>query len=99
MAKKVMKGKFITFEGPEGSGKSTQGKLLVQYLKSKGKKAIFLREPGGTKLSEKIRRILLDKSNREISPMSEMLLGHTGYWLISALPERCTILVELRQCP
>ena len=69
-----MKGKFITLEGPEGSGKSTQGRLLVQYLKSKGKRAVFLREPGGTSLSEKIRRILLDKANQGICPLSEMLL-------------------------
>jgi dTMP kinase len=69
-----LKGKFITFEGPEGSGKSTQGKLLVKYLKSKGKKAIFLREPGGTAISEKIRRILLDRANHEICHLSEMLL-------------------------
>ncbi len=74
MAKKIMKGKFITFEGPEGSGKSTQGRLLVKYLKSKGKKAVFLREPGGTQISEKIRRILLDKANHRICHLSEMLL-------------------------
>ncbi|MFH1678631.1 MAG: dTMP kinase [Candidatus Omnitrophota bacterium] len=71
---KRLKGKFITFEGSEGSGKSTQARLLAQYLKSRGHKTIFLREPGGTRLSEKIRRILLDKSNQEISPVSEMLL-------------------------
>jgi dTMP kinase len=69
-----MKGKFITFEGPEGSGKSTQAKLLVGYLESKGYRAVFLREPGGTRLSEKLRRILLDKSNQKICPISEMLL-------------------------
>ncbi len=68
-----MRGRFITFEGPEGSGKSTQAKLLVRYLKSRGKKAVFLREPGGTGISEKIRRILLDRDNN-ISPLSEMLL-------------------------
>jgi len=72
--KKAIRGKFITFEGPEGSGKSTQGRLLVKYLRSKGRKAIFLREPGGTSVSEKIRKILLDKSNHRISPLSEMLL-------------------------
>jgi dTMP kinase len=69
-----MRGKFITFEGPEGSGKSTQGKLLVKYLKSRGKKAIFLREPGGTRVGEKIRQILLDGSNKKFCPLSEMLL-------------------------
>jgi len=68
------KGKFITFEGPEGSGKSTQAKLLVRYLKSKGQKAIFLREPGGTVIGEKIRGLLLNKKNSDICPMTEMLL-------------------------
>jgi len=69
-----MKGKFITFEGSEGSGKSTQSKLLYRYLKRKGFKVICLREPGGTKVSEKIRKILLDAKNDSITPMSEMLL-------------------------
>ena len=69
-----MKGKFITFEGPEGSGKSTQSKLLCGYLKRKGFKVVYLREPGGTRVSEKIRKILLDSSNDSITPMSEMLL-------------------------
>lgn len=69
-----MKGKFITFEGSEGSGKSTQSKLLLKYLKRKGYDAIFLREPGGTELSEKIRKILLDCKNHSMSAVSEMLL-------------------------
>lgn len=69
-----MIGKFITFEGSEGSGKSTQSKLLYQYLKRKGFKVICLREPGGTKVSEKIRKILLDSRNKAITPASEMLL-------------------------
>lgn len=68
-----MKGKFITFEGPEGCGKSTQSKLLYQYLKRKGLKVIYLREPGGTAISEKIRKILLDPEN-DISSQAEMLL-------------------------
>jgi dTMP kinase len=69
-----MKGKFITFEGSEGSGKSTQAKLLYIYLKRKGYKVVYLREPGGTKISEKIRKILLDAHNRSILPLSETLL-------------------------
>lgn len=69
-----MKGKFITFEGSEGSGKSTQSKLLSQYLKSKGFKVVYLREPGGTKVSEKIRKILLDAKNDSLTAISEMLL-------------------------
>jgi dTMP kinase len=69
-----MKGKFITFEGSEGSGKSTQSKLLYQYLKRKGFKVICLREPGGTKIGEKIRNILLDHKNHALTPNCEMLL-------------------------
>lgn len=69
-----MRGKFITFEGSEGCGKSTQSKLLYQYLKRKGLKVVYLREPGGTLIGEKIRKILLDSKNDSISPMAEMLL-------------------------
>ncbi|MBU0549082.1 MAG: dTMP kinase [Candidatus Omnitrophica bacterium] len=71
---KKTKGKFITFEGSEGSGKSTQAKFLVQYLRSRGKQVVFLREPGGTKVSEKIRKILLDKNNHNMCSLTEMLL-------------------------
>jgi dTMP kinase len=73
MAKKNMKGKFITFEGPEGCGKSTQSKLLWLYLKRKGYDVVYLREPGSTKISEKIRKILLDPENH-ITPICETLL-------------------------
>ncbi len=68
-----MKGKFITFEGSEGCGKSTQSRMLFSYLKSKGKKVVYLREPGGVKLSEAIRKILLDPKSR-ISAQAETLL-------------------------
>ncbi len=74
MAKKIMKGEFITFEGSEGSGKSTHSKLLCNYLKKKGYRVVFLREPGGTAISEKIRRILLSPKNKSILPQTEMLL-------------------------
>src|SRR4030042_5389945 len=69
-----MKGKFITFEGSEGSGKSTQSKMLARFLEKKGYRVIFLREPGGTKISEKIRKILLDNKNDGMSQETEMLL-------------------------
>ncbi|MBL7197256.1 MAG: dTMP kinase [Candidatus Omnitrophica bacterium] len=69
-----MKGYFITFEGPEKSGKSTQGKLLKKYLTKKGFSCLFIREPGSTTLSEKIRKILLDKKNIQLSHFTEMLL-------------------------
>ncbi|HTZ11798.1 MAG TPA: dTMP kinase [Candidatus Margulisiibacteriota bacterium] len=69
-----MKGKFITFEGSEGCGKSTQSHLLYNYLKGKGYKVLYLREPGGVKISEKIRTILLDPVNKAMSKECEMLL-------------------------
>lgn len=70
----MIKGFFITFEGSEGCGKSTQSKSLYDYLKRKGFSVIYLREPGGTKISEKIREILLDSKNDSMSAESEMLL-------------------------
>lgn len=69
-----MKGKFITFEGSEGCGKSTQSKMLADYLRKKGRRVAYLREPGGVKISEKIRNILLDAGNSGMSPECEMLL-------------------------
>lgn len=69
-----MKGFFITFEGPEKSGKSTQARLLETYLKEKDFKTVFIREPGSTVISEKIRQILLDKNNDGMTQMTEMLL-------------------------
>lgn len=69
-----MKGIFITFEGSEGCGKSTQSRMLYEYLKVKKKRVVYLREPGATRVSEKIRNILLDAKNNAISPECEMLL-------------------------
>ena len=69
-----MTGKFITFEGIDGSGKSTQIDLLEAALKQQGISTLILREPGGTKLSEKIRNILLDRNNIHLSPIAESLL-------------------------
>ena len=68
-----MRGKFITFEGSEGCGKSTQSRMLFDYLKRKGKKVVYLREPGGVKLSERIRELLLNPESK-ISPQAETLL-------------------------
>lgn len=69
-----MSGKFITFEGSEGAGKSTQIKLAKKYLEAKGKSVDYLREPGGVIISEKIRRILLDVKNGQMSKECETLL-------------------------
>ena len=68
------RGMFITFEGCEKSGKSTQAKLLSRYLRARGLETLFIREPGSTILGEKIRRILLDKKNDKMSVATEMLL-------------------------
>lgn len=69
-----MKGIFITFEGPEGSGKSTHTKLLCEYLREKGRDIVYAREPGSTAIGEKIRQILLDPENKELSEIAEMCL-------------------------
>lgn len=69
-----VRGKFITFEGSEGSGKSTQIELVCRYLKRKGRKVLFLREPGATRISEQIRRILLDVGSAGMSNECETLL-------------------------
>ncbi len=65
---------FITFEGLDFCGKSTQVKLLVKYLEEKNRKVEIIREPGGTPISEKIREVLLDNKNSEMSEVTEMLL-------------------------
>lgn len=65
---------FITFEGIDFCGKSTQVALLAKYLKKAGKKVITIREPGGTLISEKIREILLDKKNKKMFIEAELLL-------------------------
>jgi dTMP kinase len=70
----VMKGKFITFEGSEGSGKSTQANLVYRYLRRLKKPVLFIREPGGVKISEMVRRILLDVKNTAMSDEAETLL-------------------------
>lgn len=70
----MKKGLFITFEGNDGSGKTTQINLLSDYLKQRGYDVVILREPGGTPIGEKIRDLLLDNSNRGMSYVTEMLL-------------------------
>lgn len=69
-----MKGLFITFEGLDGSGKTTQIALLADYLKRKGREVITTIEPGGTTLGDRIRQILLDKNNAGMSHKAETFL-------------------------
>lgn len=69
-----MKGKFITFEGCEGVGKSRQLCMLKEYLDKNGVKYYFTREPGGTSVSEQIRKVILDGNNKEMTDECEALL-------------------------
>jgi len=78
MAKKktprFSRGVFVTFEGIDGSGKTTQAKLLYHALKKEDWPVVLLREPGGTKVAEKLRRILLLEKSEPITPTAEILL-------------------------
>jgi dTMP kinase len=68
------RGKFITFEGLDGTGKSTQLRKLAAVLRSRGHKVVETREPGGTLTGEKIRKVLLDSGTAGLSPLAEMAL-------------------------
>ncbi len=72
----VIKG-FISFEGIEGSGKSTQARLLADYLRIKGRSVLLTEEPGGTKIGLKIRSLLLEPENR-MDPLTELLLYYSS---------------------
>ncbi len=95
----MSKGKFITIDGVEGAGKSTQINLICSYLQRKGIEVVRTREPGGTDLGEKIRSLLLDVDNKEMHSDTELLLMfssrneliqnkiipalNNGYWVVS----------------
>jgi dTMP kinase len=68
------RGRFITFEGIDGSGKSTQMHLLAERLRAEGQDVFEAVEPGGTAIGRQIRRILLDASNQDLRPAAELLL-------------------------
>ncbi len=69
-----MRGKFITFEGIEGCGKTTQVDLVCGELDTRGKSYLRTREPGGTRIGEEIRKILLNPQNKDLADMTELLL-------------------------
>ncbi|MCL6459390.1 MAG: dTMP kinase [Gorillibacterium sp.] len=69
-----MKGIFITFEGPDGSGKTTQLRKLGEELLSRGYPVLMTREPGGTFISDKVRAIILDPENKAMADTTEVLL-------------------------
>lgn len=73
----MKKGVFIVLEGPDRSGKSTQATLLKSWLEELGREVVVTREPGGTRLSEQIRKILLDPAS-DIDPLTELFLYETS---------------------
>ena len=72
--KPLRRGIFISIEGPDGSGKSTQIENIKDYFRKKGIDYVFTREPGGTAIGERIREIILDKSCKEMDYMTEAML-------------------------
>lgn len=85
------RGLFITFEGPDGSGKSTQARLLAERLRQQGCDVLETVEPGGTPIGQQIRRILLNPANTELAPTAELLLmfaaraQNVEQWILPAL--------------
>lgn len=74
----MKKGHFISFEGPDGSGKTTISSLVSQELKKQGFDVVYTREPGGIRISEMIRDLILDPDNTEMDPKTEALLYAAG---------------------
>ena len=87
------RGRFITFEGTDGCGKTTQIRLLVERLRAAGYNVLESAEPGGTRIGTQVRRILLDARNQELSPTAELLLyfacraQNVDEWINPALAE------------
>jgi dTMP kinase len=86
-------GVFITFEGPDGSGKSTQARILAERLRGQGRAVLESVEPGGTPIGQQIRRILLDPANKELTATAELLLmfaaraQNVEQWILPALDQ------------
>lgn len=95
-----MKGVFITFEGVEGSGKSTQLRLVADFLKGLGHDVVVTREPGGTPLAERIRRLLMENSDEIMSPLAELFLyeasraQHVNTLILPALQRGAIVLCD-----
>lgn len=95
-----MKGIFITIEGLDGAGKTTQIRYIKEFLEKKGYEVLVTREPGGTIIGEKIRNIILDKEHMEMSGMTEALLyaasrsQHVSQVIIPALERNVVVLCD-----
>lgn len=68
------RGLFVTFEGPDGAGKSTHARSLAEYFRERGQVVVLTREPGGTPFGDRVRNILLDPETGPISPVTELLM-------------------------
>ena len=94
------RGLFITFEGPEGSGKSTQLRILADRLRGSGHQVLETAEPGGTPIGLQIRRVLLDAKNSELCPITELLLmfaaraQNIDQWILPALSKGRVVLCD-----
>lgn len=95
-----MRGLFITFEGIDGSGKSTQISRLRDYLVDKGHRVVLTREPGGTSIGEKIRELLLDRESSGMHPLTELFLyfasraQHASEFIIPLLEQGVTVISD-----
>jgi len=95
-----LSGLFITFEGMDGSGKTTQMRRLAARLRAMGRTVLETVEPGGTAIGAKIRRILLDGANQELSPTAELLLyfasraQNVDEWIVPALARGEVVLAD-----
>lgn len=91
---------FLTFEGMDGSGKTTQMRLLAERLRAGGREVLETAEPGGTRIGIEIRRILLDAANQELGPTAEMLLyfacraQNVDEWIVPALDSGKVVLSD-----
>ena len=91
---------FISFEGIEGSGKTTHVKHMVRFLQDNGHDCVITREPGGTRIGEKIRAILLDPLSKDMDPLTELLLytadraQHINEYILPLLSEGKMVLCD-----
>ena len=94
------RGIFITFEGMDGCGKTTQMRRLARRLKREGRSVLQTAEPGGTEIGSQIRGILLDSKNRDLSPTAELLLyfaaraQNVDQWIVPALSQGTIVLSD-----